>query len=112
LQQDTLAKIAVEVKDTLMDKRAAFEELVKHMEKKHLKQRKQLIASQERKLAIERTTADLETKHLKEEVRSALLKNFQEKANYQKVVDKRMGEHLREVQRLEMKHTRERFDLE
>ena len=112
LQQDVVAKIADEVKFSLTEKRAAFEEHVKHIERKHEKQRKQLIASQERKIANERTIADLETKHLKEEIRGAVLKNVQEKINYQKIVDKRSGEHLREVQRMEMRHARERFDFE
>ena len=107
-----LAKIAEEVKENLTDKRATFTDMIKFLERKHEKQRKQLAASQERKIASERQMTDLQTKHLREELRSVVMKNLQEKINYQKIVNKRASEHLREVQRMEMRHARERFDFE
>ncbi len=112
MQQALASSLVQELKTALTEKRIGYEEAVKHMERRHEKQRKQLVASQERRIAAERNTTDLETRHLSEEIRNSLIKNLQERINYNKVVDKRVNEHLREVQRLELKHAREQFDYE
>ena len=55
---------------------------------------------------------DLETRHLKEEVRSALLKKFQVRQNHLGHLNKRINDYLREIHLMELRHSKERFELE
>jgi len=81
--QDEASRVAARVKEILGKKRAAFDLLVQHMESLHEKQRKQLAASQERKLQYEKMINEIQNRHLKEEVRAALAKNLQVRMNHQ-----------------------------
>jgi hypothetical protein len=82
------------------------------LELKHEKQYRQLLASHQRKYQYEKSIHDLETKHLKEEHRNSMDKKFHEKLNHTKNLDKRVVEHLQEIQQLELKHFKEKFQTE
>ncbi len=55
---------------------------------------------------------DLETRHLKEEVRSTLIKKFQVRHNHLGHLNKRINDNLRELQLMDLRHTKELFELE
>ncbi|KAJ1536386.1 hypothetical protein HK096_011083 [Nowakowskiella sp. JEL0078] len=111
-EQEESASATEKIQEQLSDRSKQFEQQIAFVEAKHEKQRKQLIAAQERKLSAEKTLHDLETKHLKTELRSTLAKNFQARVNHQKALDKRMMDHQRERQLLELRQLKERADLE
>jgi hypothetical protein len=71
-----------------------------------------LLRSQERTFANEKLLVDLETRHLKEEVRSTILKKFQVRQNHLGHLNKRINDNLRELQLMELRHSKERFELE
>ncbi|KAJ3364203.1 hypothetical protein GGF31_000587 [Allomyces arbusculus] len=111
-EQDKAQSVTAEVKTMLDDHRTAFEELLEQTELRHTKTRKQLSASQERKIQDKRTLIELETAHMTHEMRQDRLKDFQFKMNHQKSLDKKMAEHLRDAQALEIRQMKEMFDLE
>ncbi|KAJ3128417.1 hypothetical protein HK098_004493 [Nowakowskiella sp. JEL0407] len=111
-EQEDSAKAMEKIQEQLSDRSKMFERQIAFVEAKHEKQRKQLLAAQERKLSAEKTLHDLETKHLKSELRSTLQKNFQGRINHQKALDKRMMDHQRELQLLELRQLKERADVE
>ncbi|KAJ3128432.1 hypothetical protein HK098_004509 [Nowakowskiella sp. JEL0407] len=110
--QEEAAKAMEKIQEQLSDRSKMFEQQIAFVEAKHEKQRKQTLAAQERKLNAEKTLHDLETKHLKSELRSTLAKNFQARINHQKALDKRIMDHQRELQLLELRHLKERADIE
>ncbi|KAJ3126323.1 hypothetical protein HK098_007706 [Nowakowskiella sp. JEL0407] len=112
MQQEEAARAKRIIQDQLSDKAKMFEQHLANVEAKHEKQRRQLIASQDRTISYEKTLHDLETKNKKEEMRSAMDKNFQAQLNHQKALDKRLLDHQREIQLLELRHLKERADLE
>jgi hypothetical protein len=71
-----------------------------------------LLNSQERTFANEKLLVDLETRHLKEEVRTTILKKFQVRQNHLGHLNKRINDNLREVQLMELRHSKEKFELE
>ena len=71
-----------------------------------------MIKSQERAYSNEQLLVDLETRHLKEEVRSTILKKFQVRQNHLGHLNKRINDNLREIQLMELRHTKEKFELE
>ena len=105
-QQELASQHAAKIKETLSFKREAFDALQSHLEMVHEKQRKQLYAAQERKADYEKNIHELQTKHMKEEVRSAEFKKFQVRQTHQVAVDKRSVDQLREIQQLELKHAK------
>ncbi|KAJ3403843.1 hypothetical protein HDV05_007573, partial [Chytridiales sp. JEL 0842] len=111
-QQDLTSKLSKESQIIMAHKRSTFAELVNHIENIHEKTRKQLVNSQERKNKTETILNELQTRHLKEEMRSTLNKKHQVKMNHQKVMDKKVTDHLRETQMQEMKQIKDRFDNE
>ncbi|KAJ3049938.1 hypothetical protein HK097_009080 [Rhizophlyctis rosea] len=111
-QQEEASRVAALYKETLTNKRQAFDALQQHLEKKHEKQRKQVVAAQERKIAYEKNLNDLATRHLRPEIRNAMAKKFGVRMNHQRALDKRVNDQLREVQQLEQQQTKDRFDLD
>ncbi|KAJ3128431.1 hypothetical protein HK098_004508 [Nowakowskiella sp. JEL0407] len=111
-EQEETARATQKMQIMLSDKLKGFEQELAFVEEKHEKQRKQMIAAQERKSESEKMLFDLETGHLKPEIRSALAKNFNARLNHQKTLDKRMMDHQRELQLLELRQLKERADLE
>ena len=80
--QEEASKAASRFKDLLNEKRKAFDLMIQHMESLHEKQRKQLSAAQEREISYEKMINDLQTRHLKEEVRASLNKKLQVRMNH------------------------------
>lgn len=111
-EQEEAQNISAELKELLDDHRTAFEEFLRQIEKQHTKARKQLSAAQDRKIQDKKTLIELETSNMSEEKRLNRMKTFQFKINHQKSKDKKVGEHLRASQALEMKQIKERFDME
>ena len=111
-QQKMSADAAARIRETISEKRAGFDALTQHMYEIHEKQRRNLAQAQERRSANEKLLVDLETRHLKEEVRGALLKKFQVRQNHLGHLNKRINDNLREVQLMELRHSKERFELE
>jgi hypothetical protein len=111
-QQEKASTTAHRVRETINERRAAFDTLTQHMYEIHDKQRKNMIQAQERRFQNEKLLIDLESRHLKEEVRSALQKKFQVRQNHQQHLNKRINDNLREVQLMELRHSKERFELE
>ena len=64
-QQERAAHAAARIRESITEKRIAFDALTQHLYTIHDKQRKNLIHSQERKFANEKLLVDLETRHLK-----------------------------------------------
>ena len=64
-QQEKAAHAAARIRETISEKRVAFDGLTQHLYAIHDKQRKNLIHAQERKFANEKLMVDLETRHLK-----------------------------------------------
>ncbi|TPX37592.1 hypothetical protein SmJEL517_g00653 [Synchytrium microbalum] len=112
LQQDLAGKATAELREALNYRREAFEMISTSMEARHQKQLKQLSAAQERRIASEKLLTELETRHLSDEARAASAKKFQVFTNHRKALDKRLADHLRDIQRLELKHAKERFECE
>ncbi|KAI9155934.1 hypothetical protein H9P43_009044 [Blastocladiella emersonii ATCC 22665] len=111
-EQDKAQCIDAEVKAMLDDHRQAFEEYLQQVEARHTKKRKKLTAAFERKLQDKRTLFNLETAHLSPEMRQDRIKDFQFKVNHQKAEDKKVAEHRRDTQSLEIRQMKEMFDLQ
>ncbi|KAJ3273908.1 hypothetical protein HDV01_003739 [Terramyces sp. JEL0728] len=118
-QQKNAAQAAARIREAINEKRLAFDALSSHMNEIHDKQRKNLIHGQERRFSSEKTLCVLETRHLKvnlgkhqEELRSTILKKFHVRQNHQGHLNKRINDNLREFQLLELRHSKEKFELE
>ncbi|KAL2916411.1 hypothetical protein HK105_204167 [Polyrhizophydium stewartii] len=111
-RQEATSKEMLSIKLALSELLAGFNSLIAHMESTHEKERKQLIAAQERKMANEKMLNELETKHLPEELRSTLSKKFHVRQTHQAVLNKRINDQLRETQQTELRQAKERFELE
>ncbi|KAJ1506121.1 hypothetical protein HMI54_005305 [Coelomomyces lativittatus] len=109
---DESQAVSLEIKEMIDDYRAAFEQLLRHIDAQHTKIRKQLSAAQERRIQDKKTLIELETKNLGEELRLSRMKKFQFQINHQKMIDKKVSEHFRAAQMLEIRQTKELFDLE
>ncbi|TPX50467.1 guanylate cyclase [Synchytrium endobioticum] len=112
MQQDSLAKATLELKTALHQRREAFELTVSNALTRHAKQLKLLAAAQERRIAAEKQLSELEVRHLPKEARAASVKKYAIYLSHRKAMDKRVTDHLREIQLMEVKHAKERFDCE
>jgi hypothetical protein len=111
-QQDQASVAAYRVRETISERRNAYDLSTQQMTEIHEKQRKNLVQAQDRRFQNEKLLVDLETRHLKEEVRSALMKKFQVRQNHQQHLNKRINDNLREFQLMELRHAKERFELD
>ncbi|KAI8910931.1 adenylate and guanylate cyclase catalytic domain-containing protein [Gorgonomyces haynaldii] len=111
-RQDIAAAVAMRNRELFVGKRVAFDLLMAHIEDTHEKQRKNLIASQERRLKYDKMLNELENRHLKEEIRANIAKKFHVRQTYQIAMNKRINEQLREFQLMELRHAKERFEVE
>ncbi|TPX48814.1 guanylate cyclase [Synchytrium endobioticum] len=111
-QQEALVKATLDLKTALSHRRQAFEMSMNGTEARHIKQLQLMAAAQDRRIAHEKRISNLEVKHMSEEARAASTKKFAVFLTHRKAMDKRLSDHLREIQRLEMKHAKERFDCE
>ncbi|KAJ3411483.1 hypothetical protein HDV05_002136 [Chytridiales sp. JEL 0842] len=111
-QQDLTSKVVRETQMILNQKRSALSQLVSHIEDVHEKVRKQLVTSQERQNKTETILNELQSRHLKSEIRSTVVKKHQVKMNHKRVMDKKVADHLRETQQQEMKQIKEKFEME
>ncbi|KAJ1568869.1 hypothetical protein HK096_005010 [Nowakowskiella sp. JEL0078] len=112
MQQEESIRATRNVQLQLSERSKMFEKQLAFVEDKHEKQRKQLIAAQDRTINYETTLHDLETQNLKSEMRSALAKQFLGQITHQKALDKRIIDQQRETQLLELRHLKEHADLE
>ncbi|ORZ30318.1 adenylate and guanylate cyclase catalytic domain-domain-containing protein [Catenaria anguillulae PL171] len=111
-EQDKSQNIDAEVKLMLDDYRQAFEEHLAQVESRHQKKRKRLTLAFERSNADKKALFALETAHLPAEARQDRAKDFQFKMNHQKARDKKIAEHRRDTQGLEIRQMKEMFDME
>ncbi|KAL2920311.1 hypothetical protein HK105_200384 [Polyrhizophydium stewartii] len=112
LKQQTISKAATAIRLTVVEQREAFDNLMAHVKAIHEQQRIDEAAALERKLDFEKSINDLEIVSQPDEVKSALAKMFQVRQTHQRALNKRINEHLREVQMVEVRHVKEKFDLE
>ncbi|KAJ3128427.1 hypothetical protein HK098_004504 [Nowakowskiella sp. JEL0407] len=112
MEENVAARAVEKIQEQLKDRSKGVEAQIAFVEAKHEKQRKQLLSAQERKISAEKTLHDLETKHLKTELRSNLAKNFNARMNHQKVLDKRILDHQRDLQLLELRQLKERAEMD
>ena len=110
--QDIAYKKTDEVKQNLREHRERSELLVSHIEERHQKQIKQFAAAEERKINDQRTLVELECRHLNEEQKSEAMKEFQSKCSHQKALDKKKLDQIREHQRVELRHFKDKVDSE
>jgi hypothetical protein len=82
-QQEHAAQAAARVRESVNEKRAAFDALTQHMYDLHSKQNQSLVQAQDRRSVNEKLLVDLETRHLTEELRNTLQKKFQVRQNHQ-----------------------------
>lgn len=54
--------------------------------------------------------SDMESRHLKPELRITIAKKFHVRQNYQVALNKRINDHLSEFQLLEVHHSKEKFE--
>ncbi|KAJ3221556.1 hypothetical protein HK099_003401 [Clydaea vesicula] len=111
-EQEAACKQTQDEKQTLCDDREKSARLVEHMEERHLKQIKQFNAAEERKISDQRILVELKIRHLTEEHRADAMKEFHSKMNYQKDLDKKKLDQICEFQRIELRHFKDKVDLE
>lgn len=119
-QQDEASATALRNREEFAQKRAAFDTLNINITEIHEKQRKNLINAQERKLKSDKSLNEYETRHLKPEIRSTIAKKFRNSSSlildvrqsFQMALNKRINDQLREYQLMELRHIKERFELE
>ena len=112
VEQESASKSTFMNRETLAGKRSYFELELQHMETQQEKQLKQQVAAQDRKSSYEKVLIELEARHLTEEKRATAVKKFQVIQTHEAVLNKRINEQLRERQLLEVRHAKERFELE
>lgn len=110
--QETAYRKTDETKQALMEHRERCERLVEHMEERHLKQIKQFGAAEDRKIQDQRILMELQVRHLNEDQRAEAMKEYHSKMNHQKNVDKKRLDQIREQQRMELRHFKDRSDGE
>ncbi|KAI8930119.1 adenylate and guanylate cyclase catalytic domain-containing protein [Entophlyctis helioformis] len=111
-RQETASRLELTTRSTLTERREAFDALIDHMESVHDRQRRQLAAAQERKITSEKALTELENRHLPEEMRLTSIKKFLVRQTHRMALNKRINEQLHELQQVELRHAKERFDLE
>jgi len=110
--QDAAHKTAKEVKTILSEHLQRIEQLVSHTEEKHKKQLAQLSDSQDRKISDQRILMELQCRNLAEDEKNDQMKEFHFKINHQKSIDKKVTDQLRERQAMELRHLKDRMDME
>jgi hypothetical protein len=101
-------------------KRESFDILNQSILDIHAKQHINLIASHERKLQSDKSLNALESQHLKDEVRVSMAKKFRiienltidVRQSFQLTINKRINDQLREYQLMELRHVKERFEVQ
>lgn len=111
-EQSVAYKITEEVKQSLAYHRQKTELLISHLEARHLVQIKQFSAAEERRVQDTRALLEIQCKNLSEEKRSAIVKECNTKINLRKALDKKRLDHIREKQRMELRHFKEKSDAE
>nr|KAJ3418769.1 Receptor-type guanylate cyclase gcy-13 [Polyrhizophydium stewartii] len=111
-KQETIERAAQLLRQGVLDQSEAFETLMSHVRSVHEQQRVELMAAQERKLEYERAINDLEINSKPDEIRLGLAKKFQVRQSHQRILNKRLNEHLRDRQIVEARHVKEKFELE
>jgi hypothetical protein len=111
-EQEQASRATVRVKETLAFKRATFDATMEHTEQAHEKQRKQLTSAQERKMAYEKMVHEMQIRHMNEVLRSTESKKFQVRVTHQMSLNKHVSEQLHTLQQLEVKHLKDRFDMD
>ena len=111
-QQKVKAQFVEKNRTKLSLKRAAFDQLVGHLEGKHRRQEIRNAQSQSRELQFDRQLHQLKYQHLNEEQRTNAFKKYTVRENYKKALFKIVNEHLRELQLTEIRHVKENFQIE
>ncbi|KAL2920313.1 hypothetical protein HK105_200386 [Polyrhizophydium stewartii] len=111
-KQETIERATQLLRQSVLDQSEAFETLMSHVRSVHEQQRIELMAAQERKLEYERAINDLEINSKPDEIRLGLAKKFQVRQSHQRILNKRLNEHLRDRQIVEARHVKEKFELE
>jgi len=110
--QETAYRKTDEVKLTLLEHRERNEKHVEHIEERHQRQIKQFTAAEERKVMDQRILMELQVRHLSEDQKAEAMKEYHSKMTHQKNVDKKRLDQIREQQRTELRHLRDRADCE
>ncbi|KAJ3222974.1 hypothetical protein HK099_001692 [Clydaea vesicula] len=111
-EQEMAYKKIEEVKKKLAEHRERTEKLVDHIEERHLKQVKQFNACEARRIADQKLLVEIKCTHLSEEQKIAAVKENLSKISHQKALDKKKLDQIREQQRRELRHFKDRIDLE
>jgi hypothetical protein len=110
--QETAYRKTEEVKQTLLEHRERAEKHVEHVEERHLRQLKQFTAAEDRKIQDQRILMELQVRHLSEDQKAEAMKEYHSRMNHQKTVDKKRLDQIREQQRMELRHLRDKADCE
>lgn len=86
--------------------------LIGHIEARHLVQIKQFSAAEDRRVADTKALLEIQCKNLSEDQKSAIVKECNSKINHRKALDKKRLDHIRERQRMELRHFKEKSDAE
>lgn len=111
-EQEDAYKLTNEVKKTLKDHRERTEMMISHIEARHVVQIKQFTNAEERRVQDTRALLEIQCKNLNEDQRSAIVKECNSKINHRKALDKKRLDHIREKQRMELRHFKEKSDAE
>lgn len=110
--QDAIYRVNSDVKKQLSDHRQRTELLANHIEARHQVQIKQFVAAEERRVSDTRALLEIQCKNLSEEQKSSATKECNSKISHQQAMDKKRLDHVREKQRMELRHFKEKSDAE
>lgn len=83
-----------------------------HIEARHLVQIKQFASAEERRIADTRALLEIQCKGLSEEQKASAVKECNSKIGHRQTIDKKRLDHIRETQRMELRHFKEKSDAE
>lgn len=110
--QELAHKVAAENKQMLKEQHERIQQLVEYTSEKHQKERRQLSASQDRKINDQKRLLDIQTDKMGEDEKNEVVKEFQLGISHQKTLNKKVADQLRERQVVEMRQLKERADLD
>lgn len=113
IQNQVKASVAAEELEARLRQHENYSKMiVAHTEKRHAKEAKQLSARQDRIIGERRILIQYQTRNLTEEQRGKTMKEFQFEVAHQQIIDKKEMDKLCELQKNELRQTKELIEFE
>jgi hypothetical protein len=110
--QEAAYKATSDVKKQLSDHRERTSMLMTSIENRHQVQIRQFSAAEERRVFDTKALLEIQCKGLSDEQRSSATKECNSKLGHYQALDKKRLDHIREKQRMESRHFKEKSDAE